>query len=482
MDISHVVKSTQEQATAAWVDHLNQLRLNELIANLKAQDINLAGALETLEAFKLDVSGVVESNRGGVKGMHGFIAERAQVAIENARKIIEGANPEYFLIDDNGPVDYLFGDTQVQQKFVQYTLGLGAIKEHLEKYPDFLKNGGTYQIPKDYYEKLQDILSISPEEATRLTKNSEPSITLWRNIHKIIKEIGVDPQNFPIEPTAVKYSEVQMGTYEATADREAEVIKDTDQEHRNAAYQKSRPTLQEGVRVTAAAAAIEGGMSFCLGVAQKLKSGKKLPEFTAEDWKDVGIEATVGGGKGAVRGASIYGLTNFTATPAAVASALVTATFGVLAQKRLLQQGKISNEDFIVNSEVICLDVTVSAISSLMGQAMIPIPVLGAVVGNVAGMFMYSIAKSNLSMQEQVLVERYRGSIQLLNEQLDAHYLELIELLKQEFSKFSSALELAFDLTVNVAFAGSIALAQYVGCNEEEILMDKQAIDAFFLD
>ena len=141
-------------------------------------------------------------------------------------------------------------------------------------------------------------------------------------------------------------------------------------------------------------------MSFCLEVHKKLKSGKKLSEFTSDDWKDVGIETALGGGKGAIRGATIYGMTNFSATPAAVASALVTATFGIVSQASLLRQGKISNEDFIINSEIVCLDVSVSAISSMMGQIIIPIPVLGAIIGNATGMFMYGIAKNNLSKKE----------------------------------------------------------------------------------
>lgn len=482
METTQIFKTTQEQAVASWIDSLNQLRIDELVAKLSAQDVNLESALEALATLKSDIfHEVISRNRGGDKGMHGFIAERAQVAIENARKLIAGAKPEYFLLDDNGPVDYLHGNIQIQQKFVQNALGLGAIKDHLTKYPDFLENGGVYQIPKDYYEKFQEILAISPEDAAKLTRNTDPSITLWRNVHKLIGEIGIDPTNPPIEPTVVDYSEVQIGTYKETVDKEADAIKEIDQECRDEAYQQSKPSFQEGLKITATAAAIEGGMNFCLGVAKKLKSGKTLSDFTAEDWKDVGFDTATGSGKGAVRGASIYGLTNFTATPAAVASALVTATFGITAQARLLQQGKISNEDFLVNSEVVCLDVSVSAISSLLGQMMIPIPVLGAVIGNVTGMFMYGIAKDNLSKQEQTLIADFNNTVQQLNEQLDAHYRVLIELLEQEFAKFKSVLDLAFDLDVNVAFLGSIALAQNVGCNSDKILLDRQAIDAYFL-
>lgn len=49
MDVAQIVKSTQEQGFAAWVDYLNQLRLNELLAKLAAQGINLEQALAELQ-------------------------------------------------------------------------------------------------------------------------------------------------------------------------------------------------------------------------------------------------------------------------------------------------------------------------------------------------------------------------------------------------------------------------------------------------
>jgi len=149
-------------------------------------------------------------------------------------------------------------------------------------------------------------------------------------------------------------------------------------------------------------------------------------------------------------------------------------------QAQLLRTGRITPEVFIENSEVVCLDVTVSAIASVMGQVLIPVPILGAVVGNAVGMFMYGIAKDNLSKQEQALILGFNDRIQKLNEKLDAHNKALIDLLNQEFAKFKSVAELAFDLNVNVAFAGSVTLAQYVGCSDERILKNKLDVDAFF--
>ena len=482
MNVSQIAKSTQEQAVASWVDHLNQLRLDDLLANLTAQDTNLAGALKELQVLK-DFVANPEQILGSLKTKHGEIAEHVQVNISNARRIIEGLAPEHTFegVGRFAPEDYLLNGIKVQSKYLNGLVNTlthdNGVLGHFTKYPDFLSEGGIYHIPQDQYNAMQKLLSMSDEEVNKASREIRAVVHKLREFQE---QTGINLNGDSVKPAIGNYDEVQLGKIDETINNEEKSIKDKDQERRDNTYQQSKPSLQEGLKVTAISAGIEGGMSFCLSVSQKLKSGKKLSDFTAEDWQDIGIDTAVGGGKGAIRGASIYGLTNFTATPAAVASALVTATFGIISQARLLHQGKISSEDFIVNSEVVCLDVTISAISSLIGQVAIPIPVLGAVIGNTAGMFMYGIAKNNLSQKEQALISRFNSDMQKINEQLDAKYLALIEQLLQEFARFKSVLDLAFDIDVNIAFAGSIALAQHIGCADDKILWNKQEVDAYF--
>ena len=57
--------------------------------------------------------------------------------------------------------------------------------------------------------------------------------------------------------------------------------------------------------------------------------------------------------KGGIRGASIYTLTNFTATPAAVASAMITVAFGIAEQAYQLKMGNVDEQRFIENSEML---------------------------------------------------------------------------------------------------------------------------------
>lgn len=297
---------------------------------------------------------------------------------------------------------------------------------------------------------------------------------------RFFSENDIDPKD--IEPAIPKYSEVQSGKINDTIQNEERGIRNEDQSRRYKAYEASKPSLKQGAQATALSAAAEGGIAFCLGVQRKRKQGKRLSEFTEEDWKDVGIDTTKGTAKGGIRGAALYAMTNFTATPAAVANALLTASFGIVAQAGQLRKGTITEEEFIINSEVLCLDVTISAVSSLLGQMLIPVPILGAVIGNVAGMFMYQIVKDNLSRKEEDLVKQYKDSFAALKQSLKERYDRLISHLEKELKRFSSMLELAFDPDVNIAFDGSIALADHSGVAREQVLRSKTDIDHYFLN
>ncbi|NBI18043.1 hypothetical protein D1841_10595 [Neglecta sp. X4] len=479
MEATQVIKTSQEQAIASWIHQLNQIRLDELVRKLFAQDINLKEALQELQKLK-DFIGDPSKILGSPLTKHGEIAEHFQVNISNARRLILGLFPEYTFegVGRTAPEDYLFQGRPVQSKFYVGDLGnrsFDAVKEHLKTYPGFIKtDNGFYQIPKDQYEKIISILNKPSSALSRSENTLVKSIRQWERDEQI---------SFTrvVKPSVANYQDVQQGKAVASIKGEEDNIRQIDQQRRNEAYEASKPTIKQGVQATAVSAAVEGGMSFCLGVAKKLKEGKKVSEFTAEDWKEVGLDTAKGTATGGIRGAAIYGMTNFTATPAAVASAFVTAVLGVSSQARQLQLGNISEEEFLDNSQVLCLDVSVSAVSSLLGQVFIPVPVLGAVIGNVVGTMLYGITKDYFSQREQALSQSYMQGIEQLNKELDEHYQMLIAQLKKEFAKFVSITELAFDEDVNLAFDGSVALADYIGVQSGKVLRNKADIDSFFL-
>ena len=486
MDAAQIAKSTQEQGVAAWIDYLNQLRLNELLSKLASQDMNLEQALAELQKFK-DFIGDPAHILGSATTKHGEIAENAQVYISNARRLIQGLSREYSFdgVARTALEDYVKNGQKVQSKFlngIKATLNgngnANGIRQHIERYPWFVQEGGFYDIPKDQYNEIIRVLQLREDSPTLLTRADR---RLLEAIDSFEGETGLRISK-DVRPAVVGYEDVQQGKVSKTISNEETSIRTTDQRRRNEAYEASKPTLQEGVKVAGISATMEGGMTFCLGIWKKRKQGKHLSEFTAEDWKEVGIDTTKGTIQGAIRGGAVYAMTNFTATPAAVANAFVTAAFGVTGQGLKFQRGEISAEEFVENSEILCLDVSISAVSSMLGQVAIPIPVLGAMIGNVAGMFMYQIAKDNLSEKEQMLIQAYQESFTTLNRALDKRYHVLLTMLKKELERFSSMVELAFDLDVNIAFDGSIALADYVGVAPEKVLRNKRDIDQYFLN
>ena len=96
MELGKVVKSTQEQAVASWINYLNQVRIDRLLETLSREQDNLENALATINETLNTIGRDIVNNglgRGGERGMHGFIAEVAEVGIGNARELIEGRAP-----------------------------------------------------------------------------------------------------------------------------------------------------------------------------------------------------------------------------------------------------------------------------------------------------------------------------------------------------------------------------------------------------
>lgn len=146
-----------------------------------------------------------------------------------------------------------------------------------------------------------------------------------------------------------------------------------------------------------------------------------------------------------------------------------------------MRQGSIDETEFLERSEWLCLDATVSAVSSFVGQAAIPIPVLGAIIGNTVGNILYQIAKDNLSEYEQTLAKEYAEQQKSLDALLDSKYQAVITSLNVGMHDYLILLGRAMSPDPAEAFEGSIALAKSVGVPDEEVLSSLDEIDDFFL-
>ena len=77
-----------------------------------------------------------------------------------------------------------------------------GIAGHLLKYPDFLKDGGIYQVPKDQYEHAINILSKPTSELSKADCNTVQSIRDFEKANNV--KFGD-----VVKPSVVKYGEVQ---------------------------------------------------------------------------------------------------------------------------------------------------------------------------------------------------------------------------------------------------------------------------------
>ena len=481
-----LIKDNQEQAVASWVNYLNQVRLDRLMNRLSFESDNLKAAMKTLKETLNTIDKEIVNNgagRGGRTGMHGFIAEVAECGIRNARSQIRGEVPTCIWINDNGPDDLIRGNIHIQQKFSNNGnhLSLQAIKMHFEKYPDYLRNGEIYQIPSDHYEKIKWYKSISKEIADKKdTTKGDFSLKLWNEVHEFFDKENISFDS--IEPSILDYDSVQRDTYENTLIKEKKHLKEINKERVDKAYFDNKPSFEEGLKVTISSAVIEGATDCCIEISKKRKDGKKIKDFSTDDWKDVFGETGIGLIKGGVRGSSIYALTNYTATPAAVANSIVTASFGIAELAYRLKNGDIDEETFLENSEVLCLDASVSALSSMAGEVLIPIPVLGAVIGNSVGTIIYHISKDFVSSKIDKLLDTYMKELNEYDEQLQSEYAEFIKALNDNMAKYLDILDRAFSPDIRMAFVGSIELAKELGISDAEILDTKEKIDSYFLD
>ena len=478
MDRNSIEKSSQEQAVAAWIDYLNHLRFLDLVERIAKQDLSFESAIKELQKLKSFVA-QPEHILGSIFTKHGEIAEHVQVHFVNAEQLVQGKEAIYSFegVGRLAAEDYLRNGQMVQSKFYFGPGGtLFAIARHNDTYPWFVKSGGTYEIPKS---QCQELMAIYHNGETGSVLSDSDS-----KLYEIIKEWettnGVKFDKV-VRPAVVDYEDVQLSTVHETISTEEEKIEKIYRELREEAQAETQPTLKEGAQVAIISAAIEGGITFIVGVYKKRKSGKKLVEFTAEDWKELGLDTGKGTIKGAIRGSAIYALTNFAAMPAPVASAMITATLGMAAQAYKLEKGDISGEEFIDASESMCLDVTVSALSSILGSLLIPVPILGVVIGNAAGMFMKNIAEAYLSSEEQKLIDQYYKDTEALNEQLDAEDKQIIELVMADLAAYKSLAALAFSPDVNQRLEISINIARQSGVDESRILTEESGY-AFFLN
>ena len=490
--VNRIFNQAFNQGIGAYVNCLNHLRIQDLQIAMKIIEdearnviLNKDNASKILDYAKDKIEDVIVKDRGGDRGVHGFIAEFAEEGIVNARRAIEGLNPIVKVLNDNGPADLLIGRNTIQMKFYN------NLRDELEQ-SFFYNTKMKMMFPKDHVQVFEKIMAGAKEVELNGKRLSSKQITDIRQIiNDITESKGLTSYKSWMKSSALDYKDAQKNSINSLLDSEQKNIYKTvklkQQElnkKRLVAQKHALPNLKQANKVARNAAFLQGGLALMSSVYEKYKEGKNIFEFEQSDWLDCGLDTAEGVIKGAISGYSIYGLTNVLGISAPNASALVMATYGMIDIVLKYRTTEITQDEFMNLLTLNVMDASFATIGACIGQTMIPIPVLGSVVGSIASSLIWEIGKGILNDSEQKIIQDYQENLNNYIKILDKHYLAIYNEIIEKYKKLGELQDYSFDLSLNtkLSFEYSIELAEKLEIENTRILQNLSEIDSYFLD
>ena len=479
MVVKHA-EPVKDQIIGIAVDQLNQMNEQAMNVQLSAQDIAFEVAndqMQKVRDFIANPSGIL----GSMSTKHGEIAEQVEVGVRNARQAIEERLQDESLlkatfegVGRTAPVDYMADNIAVQSKFINGAKdNLEHILRHLDKYPEFGRKDEIYHIPKDHWKTIRDVLDGKPVD--NLNEKSIRAIQ-----EKVVAMEQATGRSFDdlVRPGVSDYHDVQLGRIDDTLDKYDQELADQNQEKKTEIVDDHRPSLQGAANAAMMGAAVAGVVTLGTGIYKKYREGRNIfkGELTKNDWQELGMGTANGALIGGVSAGAIYTLTNFAGMGAPFASALVTAAKGVGSLTLSLQRGEIDIEQFTDLGMIVCAEAAVVGAMTVAGQAVIPIPVLGALIGSISGKMLVTVAKS---MSDKMIAE--------INHKKEAFISRLNEIEQQalarimaEFDALGDLTKAAFNIQTNQQLLlASVELARAYGVNEALIIASEDELDSF---
>lgn len=473
--------SIVDQINSAVVDTHNTERLLIKAEELTRQDRAYALAMAEMQKAR-DFISKPEQILGSERTKHGEIAEQMEVRIRNARQAMawqaEKEADFRATFNDVGrtaPVDYLLDGQNVQSKFINGEKNtVKHVLEHMEKYRSFPEEG-YYHIPRNQYDNILKIRN--GEDIPELSRKKQESIR--RAIEEIERRSG-KPFYEVVKPALHDYDKVQRDVAGRTLNGHEEDFKEADREKRSEIEQVHAPSLKESMRISAKAAAFAGATTLGVGLYRKYREGKNVfkGEFDRDDWRDLGIATAKGAALGGVAAGSVYLMTNYAGMAAPYAGAVASALRGIGTLTDQFHNGQIGFDEFCELGMLLCSESAATAIASVFGQAAIPIPVLGAAIGSIAGKLLLEGAAS---LSERIDA-RLRADMEAFRQRLSEVERLALERINRELDRIGTLTIEAFDPKSNLTLLHlSAQLAELHGVDDSKVIRNQEDLDSFML-
>ncbi|NCC62124.1 MAG: hypothetical protein EOM12_14550 [Verrucomicrobiae bacterium] len=349
---------------------------------------------------------------------------------------------------------------------------LDHIRNHMDTYKGFGGSGGYYHIPKDTHAQIARVLNGKETELSERVQR-----TIREKVALIEQETG-RPFMEAVRPSVSEYGEIQRGTVSKTLDRSEDTLRERNAEKKANIADSHRPSLSDAAKAVGLAAAVTGVFSLTTSFYAKCKSGKNpfKGDFTADDWRDVGVSTAKGTAGGTVSAGAIYVMTNYSRMSAPLASAFVSAGKGVYALQRSYSRGEIDAREFVELGTVACSEAAIVAVVTALGQIAIPIPLLGPTIGSMAGRLVAEFATGKTKEE----AERMRKDMENFLARLDGNMQKVFSSIELEFDRIGSLTAAAFDIERNCSLVlASIELARAYGVEESRILKTNDDLERF---
>jgi hypothetical protein len=489
----------KDQFIASGVDGFNVWKSSNIAKQLdsivkeameenKQQDIHFENALShmlKMRQFLADPTRIL----GPVRTKHGEVAEQLEVHVRNAWAALKGQSDvaTFDGVGRTAPEDFILNGIKYQSKFINGTNNtLKHVLDHIGKYQDGSMN---YSIPKDQYEIIQAIREGNYPPGL----NNKSIQAILKKVGEIELQSGRRFEDF-VKSSLSDYSDVQLGKVGESVTNHQDQLIDENQRIKNQIKKKAEdktksveskrgPSVGEGVKVAGTAALVTGTLQAFTSIYSKIKSGKNLADFHSEDWKEVGLTSAKAGVKGGITAGSIYALTNLTSLSAPFAAAVTSATIGLTVLVKDLNNNTINMDEFVTQGQVLCIEAGIAAIGGAMGQMLIPVPVIGSIIGTVTANVVWGFAKGKLGAREEDLKRTLNAYTDSILMKVDSVYRDIIGKINETYAHFNSLIDAAFDIHANSAVlaAASVKLAEGLGVDESKILRDDKDLEAFFL-